>query len=215
MLRSLNAFLIKAALIAALTLPLTAQAQTTPKIGLIDLKRVFDNYYKTKQADAQLKERATDSEKVLKGMRDDYQKTGEEYRKLVESANDQAVSAEEREKRKKSAESKMTELQELEKNAQTFQRQTQTTLDEQRRRLRDNILKEIRELVNAKAKTASYTLIMDTAAESVNQTPIILFTNNQNDITEEVLTEMNAKAPPGALSTTEAPKEADKPEKKK
>ena len=50
---------------------------------MIDLKKVFDNYYKTKQADGQLRERANDSDKVLKGMRDDFQKAGEEYRKLV------------------------------------------------------------------------------------------------------------------------------------
>src|SRR5262245_54729754 len=68
------------------------------KIGLVDLKRVFDGYYKTKQADAQLKERVADSEKVLKGMVDDYQKSQEDYKKLIDSSNDQAVSADEREK---------------------------------------------------------------------------------------------------------------------
>src|SRR4051812_33898231 len=71
-----------------------ADASSTPKVATIDLKKVFDGYFKTKQADSQLKERATDSEKVLKGMLDDYQKSNEDYRKLVDSANDQSLSAE-------------------------------------------------------------------------------------------------------------------------
>jgi outer membrane protein len=209
---SFKKYLVQAAVVALLGFA-TPSLHAQQKLGVIDLKRVFDNYAKTKQADSQLKERAADSDKVLKGMRDDYNKAVEDYKKLVESANDQAVSAEEREKRKKNAEGKVADLQELEKNAETFRRQTQATLDEQRKRLRDVILKEIREVVSAKAKTGGYSLIFDSAAESINQTPILVFTNGQSDVTEEVLVELNAKLP-GAL-TTEPVKESDKPEKKK
>ena len=93
-----------------------AYAQAAPKIAIIDLKKVFDGYYKTKQADTQLKERAAESEKVLKGMIEDYQKANEDYRKLIDGANDQAVSADERDKRKKNAETKLLEIQEIEKS---------------------------------------------------------------------------------------------------
>src|SRR5687767_9808448 len=105
-------FSIAAILALSLLMPLGA---AEAKIGLIDLKRVFDGYYKTKQADSQLKERVSDSEKVLKGMVEDFQKAQEDYKKLIESSNDQAVSAEEREKRKKNAEAKLTELQDIER----------------------------------------------------------------------------------------------------
>src|SRR4051812_29836929 len=44
------------------------------RIATVDMKRVFDSYYKTKQAEAQIKDRAGDSDKVYKGMVDDYQK---------------------------------------------------------------------------------------------------------------------------------------------
>src|SRR5262249_37445130 len=76
----------------------TAYAQ--PKIATVDLRKVFEGYYKTKQADSQLRERGADAEKQYKSMLDDYTKANDEYKKLVESANDQAVSSEERDKRK-------------------------------------------------------------------------------------------------------------------
>ena len=80
---------------------ITIQAQ--PKIGLIDLKRAFEDYWKTKQADTNLKDRAADFEKSRKSMVEDYQKANEDYRQLIEKANDQAVSSEERDNRKKLA----------------------------------------------------------------------------------------------------------------
>jgi len=176
-------------------------AQAAPKIALIDLKKVFDGYYKTKQADTQLKERAGDSEKVLKGMIDDYQKASEDYRKLIDGANDQAVSSDERDKRKKNAETKLLEIQEIEKSVQQYRRSTQETLETQKRRMRDGILKDIRDEVNKKARAGNYSLVLDTAAESKNETPILMYNNGQNDLTEEVLSILNIAAPQGSLTS--------------
>ncbi len=186
---------------AVLGVLLVIPAYAETKLAIIDLKKVFDGYYKTKLADVQLKERATDAEKTLKSLSDEFQKSNEDYKKLVDSVNDQAVAAEEREKRKKLAESKLRDLQEIDKNVTQFRRQTQTTLDEQKRRMRDSILKEIREIVNARAKSGSFTAVVDTAADSVNQTPILLYTNGENDLTDTVLAALNEKAPAGALET--------------
>ena len=181
--------------------PLMAQT----KIAVIDLKKTFDSYWKTKQADTSLKERATDLDKARKGMIDDYTKANEDYKKLLDSANDQAVAAPERDKRKKSAESKLLEIKEIEQSVQQFDRQSRTTLAEQQRRMRDNILKEIREVINTKAKASGFSMIVDTAAESVNATPIVLFTNGDNDITDDVVTQLNVGAPAGGAAPPAAP----------
>ena len=182
-------------LAAVLVASFAAPAQAQPKIAIIDLKKVFDGYYKTKQADAQLKERAADLDKARKGMVEDYQKAGEEYRKLVEGANDPVLSTEERDKRKTSAEKKLLELKEIEQSVNTFDRTSRTTLSEQQRRMRDRILDEVREIINTKAKAGGFTLVLDIAAESSNQTPVIIYSNGENDLSDAVLSELNAKAP--------------------
>jgi outer membrane protein len=187
------------ALATALLCGSAATAQAQPKIGTVDMRKIFEGYYKTKQADAQLRERGADAEKQYKSMLDDYQKANEDYKKLVESANDQAVSSEEREKRKKSAESKVLELNEIEKTLTQFKREKQTTFDEQKRRMRDQIVREIREQINNKARAGGFTFVVDSSAESVNQVPFLLFTNGQNDLTDEILSQMNIAAPPGSL----------------
>jgi outer membrane protein len=189
------------------------------RLATIDLRKVFDNYWKTKQADAALKDRAADMEKEHKNMLDDWKKAKEDYQTLLNSANDQAVSLGERDKRKKAAEDKLKSIKETEETIGQFEKQARTTLDEQRRRMRDNILVEIRGVLNARAKAAGYGLVVDTAAESINNTPIVLFSNNDNDVTDDILKQLNAAAPPDAPKTEEKKEqksgETKKDEKKK
>lgn len=191
---------------------IAAHAET--KIAVIDLRKVFDGYYKTKQADANLKDEATDKEKERKEMVDNFRKGEEEYKKMLDKSNDQAISAEERDKAKQSAEKKLLELKELEQTIATFERSARAALGEKQRRKRDAILDEIRTAINAKAKLGGFTLVLDTAAESVNNTPIVLFNNGENDLTTPILADLNATASPGLLKSLEEREKKDAAEKK-
>jgi outer membrane protein len=171
----------------------TALAQT--KIGTVDLKKLFDNYYKTKLAQTSIQERAAQLDKDDKGMKDDLKKASDEYQKLLAQANDQARSADERDRSSKSADDKLKELQSSKAAIDQFERQAQTTLGEQRQRMRESILAEIKTAVAAKAKSAGYTLVFDTAAETVNGTMAIVYTSGENDMTDAVLSQLNAGAP--------------------
>src|SRR2546426_3086307 len=71
---------------------LSSSAWAQGRLATIDLRKVFDNYWKTKQADAALKDRAADMEKEHKNMLDDWKKAKEDYQALLAGANDQAVS---------------------------------------------------------------------------------------------------------------------------
>lgn len=191
---------------------LTAAVRADVKIAVIDLKRVFDNYWKRKQAQAQIDDQKADFEKKFKGMLDDYQKANDEYKKLIDSANDQAVAGDEREKRKGSAEKKLLEIKEIEQQANLFQKNSNEMLGLQVRRMTENILKDIRELVDAKAKAGGYSLVLDAAAQSAAGTPVVLFSNGENDITTEILSQLNATAPIGLQKIEES---KDKPNDKK
>jgi outer membrane protein len=204
--------MLLAALLAGV---LTGPAWAQTRIATVDLRKLFDGYWKTKQADAALKERAADLDKEYKGLRDDYQKSKEEYQKLLVSANDQAVAAEERDKRKQAAEAKLKNIKETEEAVVQFERQARTTLDEQKRRMRDNIVSEIRTVVNAKAKSAGFALVVDTTAESVNGTPVVMFTSGENNLTDEVLSQLNVGAPAETAKPAEKKKEEPKKEGKK
>jgi outer membrane protein len=192
------------------TNPVWAQS----RIATVDLRKVFDNYWKTKQADAALKERAADMEKEHTNMLNDWKKAKEDYQAVLASASDQAVSADEREKRKKAAEDKLKYIKDTEESIAQYERQARSTLDEQRKRMRENILGEIRNVLNAKGKASGFSLVIDTAAESLNNTPIVLFTNNENDLTDVLLSQLNLGAPPETAKPEEK-KDSKKPDGKK
>jgi outer membrane protein len=182
-------------ILCALWLALPASAQTGgTRIGTIDLRKVFDNYWKTKQAEAGLKDRAAEMEKQYKEMTDDWKKQKAGYDTLVGDANNQALSADEREKRKKAADDKLRQMRELENSISLFRRNSTEQIDSQRKRLRDNIVEEIRNVLNAKAKAAGYALVIDTSADSASSTPIVLYNGGDTDMTNEILSQLNATA---------------------
>jgi len=185
----------------------TAWAQT--KIATVDLRKLFDGYWKTKQADGALKDLETELKKELSSLRESHKKLTEDYQKLLADANDQAVSTDERDRRKKSAESKLRDIKESEDTVKGYVTQADTRLMEQRRRMRENILNEIRTMINAKAKAGNFTLVVDTAAETPNGTPVFIYSTSENDLTAGVLEQLNAGAP------VEIPKPAEKKEEKK
>ncbi len=193
---------------------LSGSALAQGRIATIDLRKVFDNYWKRKQADTAIKERAADMEKEHTSMVNDWKKSKDDYQTLLSGANDQVVSADERDKRKKAAEDKLKQLKETEDTILEYEKRAKTTLDEQLKRMRDNILGEIRTVINAKAQSAGYMLVIDTAAESSNFTPIVLYVNNKDsDLTDTVLGQLNAGAPPETTKAEEKPPEK-KAEKK-
>ncbi|MBI5802188.1 MAG: OmpH family outer membrane protein [Verrucomicrobia bacterium] len=202
-------------LLLALTLVLSpvahAAAPAAGAIAVVDLKKVFDGYWKTKQADLNLKDRAGELDKKRKDMIADHQKAEADYKKLIESSTDSAVSIEEREKRKNTAAGKLRELQEIEQSVGQFDRSARAQLAEQQRNLRDKIVTEIREILNKKARAAGYGAVLDSAAESAVGTPIVLFNATLPDLTDEILSQINATAPAGALQPILAPTPAPTP----
>ncbi|MBN2507146.1 MAG: OmpH family outer membrane protein [Verrucomicrobia bacterium] len=184
--------LLAACLLAAFSLPARAQG----KIAIIDLQKVFDKYYKTQAASAKLKQRMADLDKEQNALIAQRQKAADDYKQALEQANDMAVSIEEREKRKKIAETKLREVYDTEQSLTQFRAQASTSVEEEDRRMRENIIAEIRAVVSAKGKAAGYGLILDVAGASLSRVPVVVYHSGQIDLTDEVLAQLNANAPP-------------------
>jgi Skp family chaperone for outer membrane proteins len=202
-------------LVTVLLFALGGQAFAQGRIATVDLRKLFDGYWKTKQADAALKDRAAELERDHKAMVEDWKQGREDYQKLLTSANDQAVSTEERDKRKRNAETRLKELKDIEENIGQFERQARTTLDEQRMRMRGKLLEEIKGMLNSRARSSGFSLVVDVSADSANNTPVVLYTNNDNDLTDALLQQLNATAPADIARPAEREPEPKKDEKKK
>lgn len=174
---------------------LATSLQAETRIATVDMARVFNGYWKKQKAEEALKERDTDLSKELEGMKDTYRKTEEEYKKLVTAAEDQALTPEEREKRKKVAQTKFQELKANDDEIKTFVSTNSERMTKQKQNSIEGILKDIREVIKAKATTAGYTLVINKTAETGSGIPVVFYASDDTDITDAVLKQLNSTTP--------------------
>ena len=142
-----------------------ADAQT--KIASVDMGKVFNNYWKTKQAQSSLESRLTELRKEVKDMADGLEKTQNEYKQLLDQANDQALSDDERNKRKQAATDKAKEINNTKGALEQFQRQADAQLADQRQRMTSNLLTEIRAAVADQAKAGGFSTVLNSATVEI------------------------------------------------
>jgi len=167
---------------------ISATAQT--KIATVDMKKLFNGYWKKKTAETSLDNRKLDLRKEIKEMAEGLDKAQTDYKKLMEQASDPVISAEEREKRKQVAVNKAKEINTSKGVLEQFQRQAETQLADQTQRMSANIVTEIQKAVADKAKAGGYTLVLNAAT-----TEVVVFSDTTMDISDAVLAQLNAGAP--------------------
>lgn len=180
-------FVILTAVILSATV-LSATAQT--KVASVDMKKLFNGYWKTKSAQTLLEKSKADLRKDLKDMADGLEKSQADYRQLLEQASDPAISSEEREKRKQASVAKSKEINTSKVALEQYQRQAESSLGEKSQRMSGNLVAEIQKAIADKAKAGGYSAVMNSAA-----TEVVVFTDSSIDITEAVLKQLNAGAP--------------------
>ena len=100
-----------------------------------------------------------------------------------------------REQKRKAVNEKLAELNELQREAREYQQTHQRILQEQMLRMRQNILKEITDVVTREAKDAGYMLVLDSSGNTLNGLPGVVFAQDTLDITERISKILNRDAP--------------------
>ena len=139
----------------------------SPKIGYVDLSRLFDEYYKTKEYD-----------KVLEKKHNEYTKEAEaKMAKIKEAQGKLALMNDE----------KKTELEkqidQMKKDFIEFDRQEKTTLTKERNEKIREILLEIEKVVSGFAESNGYSVILNDR--------VLIYGAQNLDLTEQVLKILN------------------------
>jgi len=186
-------------LLTAVFLLSTASLQAQTRIATINLKKVFDGYWKRIQADKTLKERAKAFDDELSKMREEFKAETQDLPALEKAIKDTLISETEKAKRQKAFETKVIKAKELEQSMIQFNNTARATLDELQRQTRNDLLAEIQDHIRKKAKSEGVNMVIDTASETINQTPVLVFSDGSNDWTDQVLGTLNIGAPKGIL----------------
>ena len=170
----------------------TIYSQESLKIATVDMSKTFESYWKTTLSNKQIKERETDFNKIEQSMVDDIKLIQEEYSRLVQSAQDPANAASKREEDSKQARLKAAANDRSLRSLTEYRQNKQRTMGEMRARLSKARVDEIKEIISAKAKQGSYDLVVNSAQ---NDAALVLYTVGKNDLTKEVIEELNKEAP--------------------
>lgn len=185
----------------------TASAQTL-KIGTVDMKKVFESYYKTKDAETRINEARNAAKKELDDRMDVYNKNIGEIKKLNEEIDKPELSKEAKEQKSKARDEKVAELKGMEREINEFRTTREKQLQEQSVRMRGGIVDEINKVVADKVKAENFQVVFDKSGPSLNGVPVVLFAKDEFDFTNDVITALNknkGKEEPAAAAPAAAP----------
>ena len=172
--------------------PVSAQAQM--KVGTIDMKQVFDGYYKTKDAEAKINESRAQAQKELAERLDTFNKAQEQARKLNDEAGKSELSEKAKAEKVKGLNEKLQELGVMQREVQEFQQTRERQLSEQSVRSRNGLVEEINKIISDKVKAGNYDLVLDKSGQSLNAVNVLVFSKDAFDLTNDVVTELNKGA---------------------
>ncbi len=141
-------------------------------------------------------------EKQLKSMATDAAVAQDDYKKLKSAADDSMISDTEKAARKAKADAKQDEVNSYQNDINTFQAQAKDKLALDQQRMMDLLMQDIQTAINAKAKKAGFSMVIDISARVANgaNTAVVLYSNGENDITDEISKQLNAAAPAPAAT---------------
>ena len=203
----------------ALTLafPLAAFAQGTMKIGTDDMQRAFKDYNKTKEAEAKINDAKNAARKEYDDRAEDYKKSLDEINNLNKQLESAALSADKKTQIAKERDDKIAKIKGMEREISDFRQTRERQLQEQLMRVREGIVKEITEVVLEKVKANHLDLVLDKSGMSINGVPVLLFSPDNIDFTNDVIAVLNkpGRATSAAVKTSASasatPARASKP----
>jgi Skp family chaperone for outer membrane proteins len=175
------------------------------KIATIDLRKDFESYYKTVQANIAISNNLVERDKELNSMIDARKKSQGDWQEAEASANTMSLSADERAKYKKKAEDLLLDLQIRSESISNYYAGTESKRREEMGRHVSDLTTEILGVMNAMAKKQGYTLVLDRTALTMTGNPLVLYTSGENDLTEPLIKQLNSTAPATPAPDTNSP----------
>ncbi len=161
------------------------------KIGVVDMKRIFADYARTKEAEKEINDRKAQAKKELDERTAKYKELLEKFQTLQEQVQDESLSPQLREQKRDEGRDIGQQAKSLERQIQEFRTRRERQLQEQVVRMRKTILEEIRELVEQMSKTRNYALVFDKSGVSLNGVPFLLHSRDAVDFSEEIINRLN------------------------
>src|SRR3954465_8516990 len=174
---------------AALIFPAVSYADL--KVGTVDMNRAFKEYNKTKDSEKKINEAKDAAKKEYDDRAENYKKALDEINKLNQQLDSPALSADKKTSMAKDRDDKIANIKNMEREINEFRQTRERQLQEQALRMRENIVKEITEIVLQKVQTNNMDLVLDKSGMSLNGVPLVLYSKDNAEFTKDIITALN------------------------
>jgi outer membrane protein len=203
--------LLSMTLACALAFPVAALAQSTLKIGTIDMQRAFKEYTKTKDAEAKINDAKNAAKKEYDDRADAYKKALDEINNLNKQLDAPALRADAKTQKAKERDDKIANIKNMEREITEFRQTRERQLQEQALRMREGIVKEITDVVMDKVKANNMDLVFDKSGMSLNGVPVLMYSRDSTDFTTDIISVLNKPGRATSSSLGEKPATSTSP----
>lgn len=175
------------------------------KVGTIDMQKIFNAYYKTKDASVHIEAERAAAEKELHDREDAYKDTMDQIKRLNDELQNPGLSDAKRGDITKIREEKINEFKNLDREIQEFRATREKELEQESVRKRSEIVADIMKLVNAKAKSDNYDYVFDRSGLNLSGVPTVIFARDAVDFSDEIIKQLAATKPKDSGTATPEP----------
>jgi outer membrane protein len=185
-----------------------APMQAQIKVGVVNIDKVFSEYYKTKDAEDRINAARESARKEMDERMMARGKLLEEISLLNRDLGDKSLSASSRDENTKRRDDKIAAIQNLEREISEFTRSRETQLRELASNARKAIVDDIMKVVGERVPALGYELVFDSSGNGTSGVAAVLYARNTMDFTGEIITLLNKTKPVAAPTVTPAAKPA-------
>lgn len=193
-------------LAAGVLLASATGVQAQSKVGIVDMNKVFSGYYKTKDAETKINEAREVAKKELNDRMESHKQILDEINQLNKDLDSAALSATSKNDKGKKRDDKIAQIKDLEREIQDFKGSREKQLQEQAVRMRNQIVEEIMKLIQDKVKSDNFDLVFDKSGQSLNGVNLVLYSKDNMEFSDEIITTLNKSKPAAAAAPAATPK---------
>jgi len=165
------------------------------------MNRAFKEYTKTKDAEAKINDAKNQAKKEYDERAESYKKALDDINNLNKQLESSALSSDAKTKMAKDRDDKIANIKNMEREINEFRQTRERQLQEQALRMREGIVKEISDVVMDKVKTNHMDLVFDKSGMSLNGVPLLMYSQDNTDFTNDVVAVLNKPGRAAALAT--------------
>ena len=159
--------------------------------GVVDLERIFREYYKSKIAEELIRQQAAVYRNYLKKLELEHKNLVTEAANARAAAQNLALSADERQKAEERAIAAARAVAAKKTEAEVYARERAVDMRTLQNKKRTEILKDIQAQIARSAALLGYGFVLDYSGRTTNDRGVVLLYPPQRDFTRHVINELN------------------------